>query len=76
MKIRVPVGFQPLVGQKQEFRVVGYVETVERDPTNGQWLATINVEDPLIEAEQGGFSPLTTDRRIMLREEMYGGVRR
>ena len=74
MRFKIPVSFQPEVGQVQEFTVKGEVISLEIDPDNiGRHLATIEVKDALAESTAGGFSPIQNDRTISLRGEMRGG---
>lgn len=73
MVIQIPVGFQPIVGQKQEFRVTGVVNAVERDEETGQWLVTLEITDPMLKSYPGGFSNVSKDRALRLREEIRGG---
>lgn len=73
MIIQIPAGFQPEVGQKQEFTITGEVQKVERDLSTGGFLVTLNITDPIMDSYPDGMPPVRKDRRITLREEMRGG---
>lgn len=70
MIIRVPVAGKPQIGQKQELKVVGLVESVEQDSANGQWIATATVDDVLEDSKKDVFPPSKPDRKITLRREV------
>jgi hypothetical protein len=73
MIVRIPVAFQPIVGQVQEFRVKGLVTAVDaHSDIPGQWVATIEITDPLMAAESMGMPRHDKNRSITLREEMWG----